>query len=187
MANEDKQSQQIRRLWLALLAVIVVALIWPVAVAVLMETALKSRPNSIDPHVKDIHNLLNYRRYELQVPVGSSEYDLRFEIEAEDESKRHPVGVLLRPGDEVTLFVQVDRQQNRVEYCAISVSEDPDSRLTAPGHIETQMPQTGTYISRNESAVQSGDYLVRMGQGGVGVGPGGKHDWELRIAWEPAE
>lgn len=175
--------RQLRWMWIALAAVAMLSVSAIVAI-VFMATERSSDTQASEVRFDEVYNLLKYRRYTFKVPSGSEEYNLILETESAGKSIQHDIGILPAEAD-TTVFVQVDRDQGLIKYRVGANSIG--LRQWLQGQITAEVPQTGGYMSRTESEIESGDYLMRYGTSGVGSGPDGKRDWELRLVVEPSD
>lgn len=157
---------------------LIISLAWPPIYSSLVHPWLNQRFDDGFVSNGELKNLLQARRYTIDIPKELDGHFLTFDAIIDGKTTQGS-GVSVEGGSRVVLLLRRDQESRKVEYCWL------DRNTVARGILDDPLSGAGTSTWREDGLVKPGDWLLRGGRKSVQVYPANEPaEFELRLAFD---
>lgn len=170
MLNLNRQSV----LWILTL---ILAMAWPPIYSIYVHPLVLPNLDAGFVSTGELKNLLNARRYTIDVPMELDGHFLTFDLIV-DGKVTQGGGSSVVGGSKIVLLLRRDQESRKIEYCWIGTG------TVARGVFDDPIAKAGSSTKRDDGPIKAGDWLLRGGRESVQVYPATEPaEFEVRLAF----
>lgn len=171
MLNLNRQSA----VWVVAL---VLAMAWPPIYSIFVHPLVLPNLDAGFVSSSELKNLLNARRYTIDVPMELDGHFLTFDVIV-DGKVTQGGGASVIGGSKIVLLLRRDQESHKIEYCWVGTG------TVARGVFDDPIARGANSAVRSEGAIKAGDWLLRGGREAVQVYPATEPaEFEVRLAFD---